>query len=161
MLGSPAALVGRFVAESFRAKGEHANLRDSNSSATPISNSEEEKAQLYSDRLKAAIRSANINSLAVCLPYIQARSFSRAIAINSELLQTVEEIADHDEFPETVLKPCRSLLQSWKGSSNRTDDMSGRSQRQGAGNDEAHDDGAATDQDPCPDVGDLLHAVDD
>ncbi|GAB7336739.1 hypothetical protein MBLNU13_g10837t2 [Cladosporium sp. NU13] len=40
MLGSSAALVGRFVAESFRAKGEHAKLRDSDSSATPISNSE-------------------------------------------------------------------------------------------------------------------------
>jgi hypothetical protein len=160
VLDGSAALAAGPVAKSFCTIEERAKVRDFDSSATPISNSEEEKAQLYSDKLKAAIRSANINLLAVCLPYIQARSFSRAIAIKSELLQTVEEIADHDEFPETVLKPYKSLLQSWKGRSNRTDDISGRSQRQGAGNDEAHDDGAAATQDPCPDVRDLLHAVD-
>jgi hypothetical protein len=72
----------------------------------------------------------------------------------------IKEVSDHHEFPETVLGPCRSLLESWKDSSNCTDDMSGGLQRQGAGDGEAHDGGAAATQDPSHDVGDLLYAVD-
>jgi hypothetical protein len=160
VLDSSAALVGGFVVKSPRAMSELAEVRDSDSSTTPSSNSEEKKAQLYSIKLKAATASDNMMSLEICLPYIQAAKFPRATAHNSTLLQPVEEIADRKKIPESVLKLCRSLLESWKDSSNCTDDTSGRLQKQGPGDGEAHDSGAAATQDPSPDVGDLLHAVD-
>lgn len=146
MLDDSAALVGGFVAESFRAMGEHAKVRDSDSSATPISNSEEWKAQLYSDRIKEAMDSDNLIRLATCLPIIQAKGFSRHIAKEVNLLQIVKEVSDHGAFPETVLGPCRSLLESWKDGSNCEDDPQGRSQMQRGSDGEAHDGGAAAAQ---------------
>jgi hypothetical protein len=114
MLHDSAARTEGSVARSFRITGKHTEVRDSDSSTTHISDCEEEIAQLFSTFLKEAMVSANIVRLANCLPSIQARGFSRAIAKKVDLLQTVKEASNHDEFPGTVLGPCRSLLESWE-----------------------------------------------
>lgn len=160
MLGGSAALPRRSVAKLLRTTRERAEAQDSDSFETPISNSEEKKAQLYSEWIKAAMASANTTRLAACLPFIQANNFSRAIAEGADLPRMIKEVSDDHEFPETVLGSCRSLLESWKDSANCTDDLSGRLQRQRAGDGEANDGGSAATQDPSPDVDDLLHAVD-
>ena len=160
MLDGSAALAGGPVAKSFRTIEERAEVRDFDSFATPISNSKERKAQLYGIRIEKAMVSADTSRLATCLPFIQANNLSRAIAEGADLLRMIKKVSVRHEFPETVLGPCRSLLESWKNSSDCEDGPPGRLQMQRAGDGEANDGGSATTQDPSPDVDDLLHAVD-
>jgi hypothetical protein len=160
MLGDPAALAEESVAKSPLTARKQAEVWDSDPFANPVSNSEQGKAKLYSDKIKAAMGSADIFRLAICLPFIQANNFSRAIAEEVGLLQKIKEVSDNHEFPETVLEPCKSLLESWKNGSDCEDRQPGRLKTQRVGDGEANDDGSAATQDPSPDVDDLLYAVD-
>ncbi|GAB7336749.1 hypothetical protein MBLNU13_g10844t1 [Cladosporium sp. NU13] len=150
MFNAPAAFLGGSVSKSLRTTRDFAKAQDFDSFEEPVFDDAARKAQLYSNRIKAEMASADKIRSVACLPFIQMNAFPRAIAKEVDLLRMIQEISDHHEFPETVLGPCRSLLDSWKDSSGCEDNSPGRLQTQRAFDGDANECGSAAPQDPSP-----------
>lgn len=95
---------------------------NAHSSATHISESNENKTQKYSDFIKKAMDAVDAQKLAICLPYIKQNHFSRDVATESGLVRTTTQVLNHARLPEDVKVLCRHLLETWVEDRCREDD---------------------------------------